>query len=199
MPRHSRAHPAFRRRPGCSWRRCQQRNGKTEEAIQSLDEALNEVPPELVGGVQLQRAKLLADSGRLDEAIAGYQAITSPARFGRRRRQRTRLDVRDQAERPGLRAAHRGAGRAAQPERSGHPGYARLDSLHERGERQGLGNSPEGQVGRFRGTRRCGITWALALLKIGRKDDAKAELEEALAISKDFPEAADAAAQLAGI
>jgi Flp pilus assembly protein TadD len=39
----------------------------------------------------------------------------------------------------------------------------------------------------------------LTLLKIGRKDDAKTELEEALAISKDFPEAADAAAQLAGI
>ncbi len=39
----------------------------------------------------------------------------------------------------------------------------------------------------------------LALLKSGRKDDAKVELEEALAISRDFPEAADAAAQLAGI
>jgi Flp pilus assembly protein TadD len=39
----------------------------------------------------------------------------------------------------------------------------------------------------------------LALLKTGRKDDARVELQEALAISKDFPEAADAAAQLAGI
>ena len=39
----------------------------------------------------------------------------------------------------------------------------------------------------------------MALLKVGHKDEAKAELEEALAISKDFPEAADAAAQLAGI
>jgi Flp pilus assembly protein TadD len=39
----------------------------------------------------------------------------------------------------------------------------------------------------------------LTLLKFGQKAEAKAELEEALAISKDFPEAADAAARLAGI
>jgi Flp pilus assembly protein TadD len=39
----------------------------------------------------------------------------------------------------------------------------------------------------------------LAFLKVGRKDEARSELEESLAISRDFPEAADAAARLAGI
>jgi tetratricopeptide (TPR) repeat protein len=176
----------------------QQRDGKTDEAIKSLDEALNEAPPELAGGVQLQRAQLLEESGRLEEAIAAYQAITAPPALAaaacnelawlyvtKRNDADSALPIAEQAAQLSpndpaildtlgwvlcMKGENDRALEALLKARSGLPGNPTV--------RYHLG---------------------LAFLKVGRKDDARAELEEALAISKDFPEAADAAAQLAGI
>jgi tetratricopeptide (TPR) repeat protein len=176
----------------------QQRDGKTSEAIKSLDEALNDAPPELAGGVQLQRARLLDESGRLDEAIAAYQAITAPPTLAatacnelawlyvtKRNDADSALPIAEQAMQLSPK----------DPAILDTLGWA----LYMKGEndraltillraRSGLPGNP---------TVRYHL--GLAFLKVGRKDDARAELEEALAISKDFPEAADAAAQLAGI
>jgi len=176
----------------------QQRSGKTDEAIQSLDEALKQVPPEMVGGVQLQRAKLLSDSGRLEEAIAGYQTITSPPAMAavadnelawlyvtKRNDPDSALPIAEQAAKlipndPAI-----------------------LDTLgwvlYLKGENDRALANLQKAKSELPGNPTLRYHLGLTLLKIGRKDDAKAELEEALAISKDFPEAADAAAQLAGI
>ena len=152
----------------------------------------------MIGAVQLQRAKLLADSGRLEEATAGYQAVTSP---------------------PGLAAV---AGNelawlyvtkrndpdsalpiAEQAVKLSPNDPAILDTLgwvlYVKGENDKALEMLQKAKSALPGNPTVRYHLGLALLKIGRKDDAKAELEEALAISRDFPEAADAAAQLAGI
>jgi tetratricopeptide (TPR) repeat protein len=176
----------------------QERNGKADEAIRSLDQALNEVPPEMVAGVQLQRAKLLSDAGRLDEAIAAYQTITSPPGMAavagnelawlyvtKRNDPESALPVARQAVRlsPNVPAILDTLGWVLYVKGDNDEA---LDVLRK--AKAGLPGNP---------TVRYHL--GLALLKIGRKDDAKSELEEALQISKDFPEAADAAARLAGI
>ena len=176
----------------------QQRNGKTEEAIQSFDEALNEVPPEMAGGVQLQRARLLSEAGRLDEAIAGYRSIVTPAALAAVASNElawlyvTKRNDPDAALPIAEQAVKLSPNDPAILDTLGWVFYVKGDNDKALGilrkAKSGLPGNP---------TLRYHL--GLALLKIGRKDDAKAELEEALAISKDFPEAADAAAQLAGI
>jgi tetratricopeptide (TPR) repeat protein len=178
--------------------RIQERNGKTAEAIQSLDEALNAVPPEMVPGIQLERAKLLADSGRLEEAIAGYQAIISPPALAAVAANDlawlyvTRRNDPDSAMPFAEQAVRLSPNDPAMLDTLGWVLCLKGDSdraleLLQRAK-SGLPGNPSVRY-----------HLGLVLLKIGRKDDAKVELEEALAISKDFAEAADAAAQLAGI
>ncbi len=176
----------------------QARNGKPQEAIKSLDQALNEVPPEMVAGVQLQRAKLLADSGRLDEAISAYQTITSPPAMAAVAGNElawlyvTKRNDPDSALPIARQAVQLSPNSPAILDTLGWVLYVKGDNDEAlavlRKAKAGLPGNP---------TVRYHL--GLALLKIGRKEDAKAELEEALAISKDFPEAADAAARLAGI
>ena len=152
----------------------------------------------MVGGVQLQRAKLLADSGRLEEAIAGYQTITSPpAMAAVAGNELAWLYVTKRNDPDSALPIARQAVQLSPND------PAILDTLgwvlYVKGENdRALENLRKAKSG-LPGNPTVRYHLGLALLKIGRKDDAKAELEEALAISKDFPEAADAAAQLAGI
>lgn len=177
---------------------CQQRSGKIEEAIQSLDEALNEAPPEVIGVVQLQRAKLLADSGRLEEAIAGYQGITSPPRLAAAACNElawlyvTKRNDADSALPLAEQAAKLSPNDPAIQDTLGWV-------LYIKGENDKALELLQKARAMLPGNPTVRYHLGLALLKTGRKDDARVELQEALAISKDFPEAADAAAQLAGI
>ncbi len=177
---------------------CQERSGKGEEAIRSLDEALNEAPPEMIGVVQLQREKLLADTGRIEEAIAGYQAVTSPPGLAavagnelawlyvtKRNDADAALPIAEQAVKLS----------PNDPKILDTLGWV----LYVKGENDKALELLEKARAALPGNPTLRYHLGLALLKTGRKDQAKAELQEALAISRDFPEAADAAAQLAGI
>ena len=176
----------------------QQRNGKTAEAIQSLDEALNEAPPELAAGIQLQRAKLLVELGRLDEAIAAYQAvITPPALAAVACNELAWLYLMKRNDPDSALPVARQAVKLSPND------PAILDTLgwvfYVKGQNdEALDMLRKAKAG-LPGNPTIRYHLGLALLKIGRKDDARTELTEALAISKDFPEAADAAARLAGI
>jgi tetratricopeptide (TPR) repeat protein len=192
-----RAHPGFAM-ARLLLAQSQERSGKTGEAIQSLDEALNEVPPELAPGLQLQRAKLLAESGRLEEAIAGYQAVTAPPAsvavacnelawlyVTKRNDPDSALPIAEQA-------VQLSPNDPAMLDTLGWVLYMKGDNARALQVLQKAKSVLPGNP-----TLRYHL--GLTLLKFGQKAEAKAELEEALAISKDFPEAADAAARLAGI
>jgi cellulose synthase operon protein C len=176
----------------------QERNNKPEEAIKSLEESLNELPPEMVGEVQMLRARLLEVVGRLDEAIAGYQAITAPpalAAVACNDLAMLYLTKRNDPD-SALPIAKQAVQLSPKDPRI-------LDTLgwilYMKGENDGaLENLRKAKAG-LPGNPTVRYHLGKALLKIGRKDDAKAELQGALAISPDFPEAADARAQLAGI
>ena len=192
-----RAHPAFVF-ARLLLAECQQRSGKTEEAIHSFDEALKEAPPEMIGVVQLRRAELLANSGRQEEAIAGYEGIISPPA----------LAAVASNELAWLYATKRNDPDsalpiAAQAVKLSPNDPAILDTLgwvlYMKGENDKALAIFRKAKSALPGNPTVRYHLGLALLKIGRRDDAKAEFEEALALSKDFPEAADAAAQLAGI
>jgi Flp pilus assembly protein TadD len=152
----------------------------------------------MAGGVQLQRARLLSEAGRLDEAIAGYRSIVTPAALAAVASNElawlyvTKRNDPDAALPIAEQAVKLSPNDPAILDTLGWVFYVKGDNDKALGilrkAKSGLPGNP---------TLRYHL--GLALLKIGRKDDAKAELEEALAISKDFPEAADAAAQLAGI
>jgi tetratricopeptide (TPR) repeat protein len=176
----------------------QRQNGQVAEAIQALDEALNTVPPELVGGVQLRRARLLDEADRLEEAIAAYETITGPPMLTATASNElawlyvTKLNDPDSALPIAEQAAKLSPNDPAILDTLGWVLYLKGDTdraleLLQKAKR-GLPGNP---------TLRYHL--GLLYLKIGRKDDAKEELDEALGISRDFPEAADAAAQLAGI
>jgi tetratricopeptide (TPR) repeat protein len=168
------------------------RHGESDSAIAVLQQALPDASPDLAGPICLNLGGLYQQQGLLDAALSCYQAAQ---------------------EDPGaapyacnnmawIMAAHRGDLAAAQPlaERALElaPGF--LDALDTLGWIHYLQGDAAKAVELLEKAR-AGLPsvptvryhLGMAYLKAGRRAEAKAELEEALAVSATFPEAGEAA------
>jgi tetratricopeptide (TPR) repeat protein len=191
------AHPKFLRAESLLAENYQ-RTKQPEKAIQVLEGAQAAAKPDDAATVQLSLGKIYEDQGRLEQAIASYQAAMNQDSVKayalnnlallyalRRNDLDSAVPLAEQAEK-------------LDPD---HPAIQDTVGwiLYLRGKyeqavpklvkaKDGLPNLPT-------------VRYHLgkAFLKVGRRDEARGELEQALALSKDFPEAADAALTLEGL
>ena len=173
-------------------------HGKAEEAAQVLQEALSVAKPEQASWLQLRLGAIQEELGRLDGAIAGYRAaMTQPSCASQACNNlawlyATRRNDPDSALPLAQQAAQLAGNDPAILDTLGWVLYLKgendqaLQILSK--AKSGLPNLP---------TVRYHL--GMALLKAGRPMEARTELQEALTISKDFPEVNDAAAQFRGI
>jgi tetratricopeptide (TPR) repeat protein len=175
-----------------------QRNHQIEKAVQVLEDSLTVAKPDDAAMIQLSLGKIYEDQGRLEPAIASYQAamtqdsVKAPALNNlamlyalRRNDLESAMPLAEQAEKldPREPAIQDTRGWILYLKGKYEDAVPKLAKA-----KTGLPDVPT-------------VRYHLgkALLKVGRRDEARAELEQALAISKDFPEAADAALVLQGL
>lgn len=173
-------------------------HGKAEEAVQVLEESLSVAKPDEAAWVQLRLAPIREEQGRLDEAIAGYRAAISQPSCAAQACNNlallyaTRRNDPDSALPLARQAAQLAGNDPAILDTLGWVLYLKGDNDQAlqilSKAKAGLPNLP---------TVRYHL--GMALLKAGRPAEAKTEFQEALTISKDFPEVNDAAAQFRGI
>jgi tetratricopeptide (TPR) repeat protein len=175
-----------------------QRNQRVEKAVEVLEDSLTVAKPEDAGTIQLLLGRIYEDQGRLEQAIASYQAAMGQDSV--RAYALNNLAMLYALRRNDLDSATPLAEQAEKLDPQ-HPAIQDTCGwiLYLKGKydeavfklakaKAGLPNLPT-------------VRYHLgkAFLKAGRHDEARAELEQALAISKDFPEAADAALTLQGL
>jgi tetratricopeptide (TPR) repeat protein len=171
---------------------------QADEAVQLLEESLSVAKPDQAAWIQLRLGAFQEELGRLDQAIAGYRAaMPLPACAVQACNNlawlyATRRNDPDSALPLARQAAKLAGNDPAILDTLGWVLYLKgendeaLQTLSK--AKSGLPDLP---------TVRYHL--GMALLKAGRSAEARTELQEALAISKDFPEAVDAAAKLHGI
>jgi len=175
-----------------------QRNHEVEKAVQVLEDSLTVAKADDAAMIQLLLGKIYEDQNRLEPAIASYQAAMTQDSVKayalnnlallyalRRDDLESAMPFAEQAEK--LDPRH-----PAIQDTCGWILYlkGKYDEALPKLAKAKTGLPDEPTVRYHLGK---------ALLKVGRRDEARAELEQALAISKDFPEAADAALVLQGL
>jgi tetratricopeptide (TPR) repeat protein len=191
------AHPKFLRARSLL-AESHQRNHHIEKAVEVLDDSLTVAKPGDAAAIQLLLGRIYEEQGRLEQAIASYQAAM--AQDSCKAYALNNLALLYALRRNDLESAMPLAEQAEKLDPR-HPAIQDTCGwiLYLRGKyeeamfklvkaKAGLPNLPT-------------VRYHLgkALLKVGRRDEARAELEQALAISKDFPEAADATLVLDGL
>ena len=191
------AHPKFLRARSLL-AESHERNHQTDKAVEVLQDSLTVAEPDEAATIQLLLGRIYEDQGRLEPAIASYQAAMTQDSVKayalnnlallyalRRNDLESATPLAEQAEK--LDPKH-----PAIQDTCGWILYLKgkyEDAVPKLAKAEtGLPNLPT-------------VRYHLgkALLKVGRRDEARAELEKALAISKDFPEAADATLVLQGL
>ena len=175
-----------------------QRNHQVEKAVQVLEDSLTVAKAGDAAMIQLFLGKIYEDQNRLEPAIASYQAAMTQDSVKayalnnlallyalRRNDLESAMPLAEQAEKldPRHPAIQDTCGWILYLKGKYEEAVPKLAKA-----KTGLPDLPT-------------VRYHLgkALLKVGRRDEARAELEQALAISKDFPEAADATLVLAGL
>jgi len=175
-----------------------ERNHQIEKAAEVLKDSVSVATPDEAATIQLLLGKIYEDQGRLEPAIASYQeamtrdsvkacALNNLALLYALRRNdlASATPLAEQAEKldPRHPAIQDTCGWILYLKGKYEDAVPKLAKA-----KAGLPNQPTVRY-----------HMGKALLRVGRRDEARAELEKALAISKDFPEAADASLVLEGL
>jgi tetratricopeptide (TPR) repeat protein len=191
------AHPKFLRARSLL-AEAHQRNHQIEKAVAVLEDTLTVAKPAEAATIQLLLGRIYEDQGRLELAISSYQAAMAQDSIKayalnnlallyalRRNDLESAMPLAEQAEKldPKHPAIQDTCGWILCLRGKDEEAVAKLVKA-----KAGLPDLPS-------------VRYHLgkALLKLGRRDEARAELEQALALSKDFPEAADATLTLQGL
>ncbi len=175
-----------------------QRDRQIEKAIALLEDSSTVAKPEDAATIQLSLGSIYEEQGRLEQAIASYQAAMSQDSV--KARALNNLAMLYAVRRNDLESA---TPLAAQAEKLDPQNPVIQDTcgwiLCLKGkDEEAVAKLAKAKAG-LPNLSEVRYHLGKALLKLGRREEARAELEQALAISKDFPEAADAALTLKGL